>query len=110
MCSFFVELPSIICKPCQLVNESLLGHTLVQSNKYHSSPTIALVSVRHRGPSAREANPNRGGWPNTRDNRKLAPNVGPMAGGRDISTAVTSESAARWPTANLYKNRFISVK
>ena len=59
VCSFFVELPSFLYhKPCQLVYESLLGHTLVQSNKHYSSTSIALVSVCHRRPSAREADPN----------------------------------------------------
>ena len=52
VCSFFVELPSFLYyKPCQLVYESLLGHTLVQSNKHHSSTSIALVSVHHCRPS-----------------------------------------------------------
>ena len=91
--------PSITTnQPCRFVYESLLGHTLVQGNKLHSSTAIAFVSVRRRRPSARRANPSDGESLNTRDNRKLAPNVGPMAGGRD--TINISKQQVGRPTAD----------
>ena len=71
---------------------------------------IAFVSVRRRRPSAREATPSDGNSLKPATTEKLAPNVGPMAGGRDIPTAVTSGLAARRPTAKLYENRFVSAK
>ena len=81
--SFF--LPSITTdKPCRFVYESLLGHTLVQRNKHHSSTSIAFVSVRCRRPSTQRADPSDGESLNTHNNqKKMVPNVGPMAGGRD---------------------------
>ena len=81
MCSFFCRasfLPSLV------VYESLLGHTLVQNNKHHLSTSIAFVSVCRHRPSAREATPSDGDSLNPMTTKKLAPNVGPMAGGRDI--------------------------
>ena len=73
--SFF--LPSITTdKPCRFVYESLLGHTLVQRNKHHSSTSIAFVSVCRRRPSARRADPSDGESLNTRDNQKTGTQCG----------------------------------
>ena len=117
MCSFFCRassffLPSITTdKPCRFVYESLLGHTLVQRNKHHSSTCIAFVSVCHRGPSTRRANPSDGESLNTRNNRK---NWHPMWGlwlvAETQPTSASSRSAAQRPTAKSYENHFISAK
>ena len=73
--SFF--LPSITTdKPCRFVYESLLGHTLVQRNKHHSSTSIAFVSVCRRRPSARRADPSDGESLNTHNNQKTGTQCG----------------------------------
>ena len=41
---------------------------------------------------------------------KLAPNVGPMVGGRHTATPVCSRSAGRWPTAKSYEKLFLFAK
>ena len=41
---------------------------------------------------------------------KLAPNVGPMAGGRSTTSSVSSRLAGRWPTAKSYEKGFLFVK
>ena len=62
--------------------------------------TCAFVSVHCCRPSAREATPPQG-WHKAHDT-KLAPNVGPMAGGRS-TTSASSRSAGQQPTAKLYE-------
>ena len=95
MCSFFCRasfLPSLV------VYESPLGHTLVQNNKHHLSTSIAFVSVCCHRPSAREATPSDGDRLKPMTTKKLAPNVGPMAGDRDI--IIDSKQQVGHPMAN----------
>ena len=91
MCSFFVELPSFLP---QLYMRVFWSRTI----KHHLSTSIAFVSVRCRRPSTREATPSDGDSLNPATTEKLVPNVGPMAGGRDI--IIDSKQQVGHPTAD----------